>query len=217
MNDLFTGLSRAELESLLKRTLIYAVWLLKPYGTARHHPDLDPEDLVCRVIDDTLSGRRNWDPGRQTRIQFTRGCIKSYVSHYFESLAAQVRTYDPDYFEDPAIFATDNDTAQDRMNIETIQRTFEEQDQPDRLCEFRELLNDVTCAVESDCPDIFPLWALVRDENLNLKHDRREICERLNLDPTTGSPDYQRYTRMRHKLEHVVENCRSTDPNSGAM
>ena len=73
MNDPFAGLSRTELESLLKRTLVYAVWLLKRYGNARYHPDLDPEDLVSRVIDDTWRGRRKWEPERQTRQQFTRG------------------------------------------------------------------------------------------------------------------------------------------------
>ena len=166
-------------------------------------------------MDDTDSGRRNWETGRQTRFQVTRGLIKSYVSHFFESVAAHVRTRDPDYYECPAIFATDNDTSQDRRTIETIQRRFEEQDRPDRLCEFRELLKDVSCVVESDCPEILPLWTLVRDENLNLKHDRQEICKRLNLNATTGGPDYQRYNRMRHKLEHVVESCRSTDPNGG--
>ena len=216
MNDPFAGLSRTELESLLKRTLIYAVWLLKHYGNSRHHPDLDPQDLVHRVIDDTLAGRRNWDPGRQTRQQFTRGCIRSYISHFFESLASNVYTYDPVYFEDPAMFATDTDSPWDRMTIETIQSTLEEQDQPDLLYEFRELLEEVTLAVESHYPDMIPLWVLVRDENLNLKHDRQEICNRLNLDPTTGGPDYQRYNRMRHKLERVVESCRSTDPNGGA-
>ena len=102
------------------------------------------------------------------------------------------------------------------MDIETIQSTLEEQDQPDLLYEFRELLEEVTLAVESHYPDMIPLWVLVRDENLNLKHDRQEICNRLNLDPTTGGPDYQRYNRMRHKLERVVESCRSTDPNGGA-
>ena len=216
MNDPFAGLSRTELESLLKRTLIYAVWLLKHYGNARHHPDLDPQDLVHRVIDDTLAGRRNWDPGRQTRQQFTRGCIRSYISHFFESIASHVYTYDPEYFEDPSMFTTDTDTPWDRMTIETIQSTFEEQNQPDLLCEFRELLAEVTVAVESHYPDMIPLWTLVRDENLNLKHDRQEICNRLNLDPTTGGPDYQRYNRMRNKLERVVESCRSTDPNGGA-
>ena len=61
MNNPFTGLSRTELDSLLKRTLIYAVWLLKHYGNARYHPDLDPEDLVQRVIGDTWTCRRNWN------------------------------------------------------------------------------------------------------------------------------------------------------------
>ena len=216
MNDPFTGLSRAELESLLKRTLIYAVWLLKRYGNARHHPDLDPEELVCRVIDDTYSGRRNWDPGRQTRIQFTRGCIKSYVSHFFESLASNVDTHSPEYFEDPAVFARDTDTCRERLAIETIRSTFEEQDQPDLLCEFQELLQEITLTVELDHPEIVPLWVLVRDENLNLKHDMKELCSRLNLDPTTGGAGYQRYNRMRNKLERVVESCRSDDPNGGS-
>ena len=216
MNDPFAGLSRTELESLLKRTLIYAVWLLKHYGNARHHPDLDPQDLVHRVIDDTLAGRRNWDPGRQTRIQFTRGCIRSYVSHFFESLASHVSSYDPDYFEDPAMFATDTDTYRDRMTSETIRNTLEEQDQPDRLCEFQEILKEITLRVESDHPDMIPLWMLVRDENLSLKHDMKEICNRLNLDPTTGGPGYQRVSRMRKNLQRVVESCRSDDPNGGA-
>ena len=216
MNDPFAGLSRAELESLLKRTLIYAVWLLKHYGNSSYHPDLDPEDLVCRVIDDTWAGRRNWDPGRQTRQQFTRGCIRSYVSHFFESLASHVTAYDPDYFEDPAMFATDTDTYRDRMTSETIRNTLEEQDQPDRLCEFQEILKEITLRVESDHPDMIPLWILVRDENLSLKHDMKEICNRLNLDPTTGGPGYQRVSRMRKNLERVVESCRSDDPNGGA-
>ena len=108
------------------------------------------------------------------------------------------------------------DTPWDRMTIETIQSAFEEQDQPDLICEFRELLAEVTVAVESQHPGMIPLWTLVRDENLNLKYDRREICNRLNLDPTTGGPDYQRYNRMRNKLKRVVESCRSTDPNGGA-
>ena len=216
MNDPFAGLSRTELESLLKRTLIYAVWLLKHYGNARYHPDLDPEDLVCRVIDDTWGGRRKWDPGKQTRIQFTRGCIRSYVSHFFESLASNVSSYDPDYFEDPAMFATDTDTYRDRMTSEIIRKTFEEQDQPDRLCEFQEFLKEITLRVESDHPDMIPLWMLVRDENLSLKHDMKEICNRLNLDPTTGGPGYQRVSRMRKSLKLVVESCRSDDPNGGA-
>ena len=216
MNDPFAGLSRAELEFLLKRTLIYAVWLLKQYGNARHHPDLDPEDLVCRVIDDTWAGRRNWDPGRQTRIQFTRGCIRSYVSHFFESLASNVNSYDPDYFEDPAMFTTDTDTCRDRMTSETIRNAFEEQDQPDLLCECQEILKEITLRVESDHPDMIPLWMLVRDENLSLKHDMKEICSRLNLDPTTGGPGYQRVSRMRKNLKRVFESCRSDDPNGGA-
>ena len=108
------------------------------------------------------------------------------------------------------------DTSWDRMIIETIQSTFEEQNQPDLLCEFRELLEEVTLAVESHYPDMIPLWILVREENLNLKHDRKEICNRLNLDPTTGGPGYQRVSRMRKNLERVVESCRSDDPNGGA-
>ena len=216
MNDPFAGLSRTELESLLKRTLVYAVWLSKRYGNARYHVDLEPEDLVSRVIDDTWRGRRKWDPERQTRQQFTRGCIRSYISHFFESIASNVDTHSPEFFEDPLKFASDTDTYRERITIETIRRTFEEQDQPDLLCEFRELLEEITFTVESDHPDIVPLWALVRDENLNLKYDMKELCSRLNLDPTTGGPGYQRYNRMRNKLERVVERCRSNDPNGGA-
>ena len=82
MNDPFAGLSRAELESLLKRTLIYAVWLLKHYGNARYHPDLDPEDLVCRVIDDTWAGRRNGI--LEDRLEFNSPEVVSEVmSHTF--------------------------------------------------------------------------------------------------------------------------------------
>ena len=49
MNNPFTGLSNAELEHLLNRTLLFTVWLLRRRGRARYHPDLDPEDLVYRV------------------------------------------------------------------------------------------------------------------------------------------------------------------------
>ena len=94
--------------------------------------------------------------------------------------------------------------------------TFEEQDQPDRLCEFQETLKEITLRVESDHPDMITLWMLVRDENLSLKHDMKEICNRLNLDPTTGGPGYQRVSRMRKNLERVVESCRSDDPDDRA-
>jgi hypothetical protein len=127
-----------------------------------------------------------------------------------------VSSYDPNYFEDPAMFTTDTDTSRDRMTSETIRNAFEEQDQPDRLCEFQEILKEITLRVESDHPDMIPLWILVRDENLSLKHDMKEICSRLNLDPTTGGPGYQRVSRMRKSLKRVVESCRSDDPNGGA-
>ena len=216
MNNPFTGLSNAELEHLLNRTLLFTVWLLRRRGRARYHPDLDPEDLVYRVVDDTWSGRRNWNPKRQTREQFTTGCIRSYISHFFESLASNVGTYDPQYFEDPAMYAVDADTFPDWTTTKTMQNTLEEQDQPDRLYEIHELLAEITAVVESRYPKIIPLWLLVRDEHLNLKYDMKEICNRLDLDPTTGGPDYQRFNRMRNKLERVVQTCRGDDPNGGA-
>jgi len=114
------------------------------------------------------------------------------------------------------MFATDTDTYRDRMTSEIIRNTFEEQDQPDRLCEFQEILKEITLRVESDHPEMIPLWMLVRDENLSLKHDMKEICNRLNLDPTTGGPGYQRVSRMRKNLKRVFESCRSDDPNDRA-
>jgi len=63
---------------------------------------------------------------------------------------------------------------------------------------------------------MIPLWMLERDENLSLKHDMKEIRNRLNLDPTTGGTGYQRVSRMRNNLKRVVERCRSDDPNDGA-
>ena len=215
MNDPFAGLSRAELASLLKKTLAFTIWLLKKHGRARFHPDLDPEDLVCRMIDDVYADKRHWDPERQTRLKFTTGCVKSYVSHFFESLASQVDSHDPEYFHDPAAFARNTEIPGETPVNGLIQDACEEHCCPEHLYALQELLTEITVKVESRYPQVAPLWALVRDEKLNLKSDVTEICERLNLDPTTGGADYQKFTRMRNKLAQVVDTCRGVELTSG--
>ncbi len=76
-----------ELKTLLIKITAYA---LRKLGTrAGHSPEMQADDLTHRAIEDTLSGQRRWNHEHNTLEQHLTGTINSYISHYFESLAAK--------------------------------------------------------------------------------------------------------------------------------
>ncbi len=173
-----------ELKTLLIRVTAYALWKL---GTrSGHSPEMEAEELTQRAIGDTLAERRRWNRERATLEQHLRGAIKSYISHYFDSLAAKARvTHSPDLES----LANDATTPEDILNLQYLTHRIRE-------------------AVHTeDDPLLHKTWHLLESEGWDLKNDSHYFCQQLGLDTTTGGPDYQRWNRLRNRLRSITQLC----------
>ena len=173
-----------ELKTLLIRVTAYALWKL---GTrSGHSPEMEAEELTQRAIGDTLAERRRWNRERATLEQHLRGAIKSYISHYFDSLAAKARvTHSPDLES----LANDATTPEDLLNLQY-------------------LTHRIRKAVHTeDDPLLHQTWHLLESEGWDLKTDSHYFCQQLGLDTTTGGPDYQRWNRLRNRLRSITQRC----------
>lgn len=173
-----------ELKTLLIRVTAYALWKL---GTrSGHSPEMEAEELTQRAIGDTLAERRRWNRERATLEQHLRGAIKSYISHYFDSLAAKARvTHSPDLES----LANDATTPEDLLNLQYLTHRIRE-------------------AVHTeDDPLLHQTWHLLEREGWDLKTDSHYFCQQLGLDTTTGGPDYQRWNRLRNRLRSITQRC----------
>ena len=173
-----------ELKTLLIRVTAYALWKL---GTrSGHSPEMEAEELTQRAIGDTLAERRRWNRERATLEQHLRGAIKSYISHYFDSLAAKARaTHSPDLES----LANDATTPEDLLNLQYLTHRIRE-------------------AVHTeDDPLLHQTWHLLESEGWDLKTDSHYFCQQLGLDTTTGGPDYQRWNRLRNRLRSITQRC----------
>ena len=173
-----------ELKTLLIRVTAYALWKL---GTrSGHSPEMEAEELTQRAIGDTLAERRRWNRERATLEQHLRGAIKSYISHYFDSLAAKARvTHTPDL----ETLANDATTPEDLLNLQYLTHRIRE-------------------AVHTeDDPLLHQTWHLLESEGWDLKTDSHYFCQQLGLDTTTGGPDYQRWNRLRNRLRSITQRC----------
>ncbi len=173
-----------ELKTLLIRVTAYALWKL---GTrSGHSPEMEAEELTQRAIGDTLAERRRWNRERATLEQHLRGAIKSYISHYFDSLAAKARvTHSPDLES----LANDATTPEDLLNLQYLTHRIRE-------------------AVHTeDDPLLHKTWHLLESEGWDLKNDSHYFCQQLGLDTTTGGPDYQRWNRLRNRLRSITQLC----------
>ena len=180
----FSHLKPDELKTLLIRVTAYALWKL---GTrSGHSPEMEAEELTQRAIGDTLAERRRWNRERATLEQHLRGAIKSYISHYFDSLAAKARvTHSPDLES----LANDATTPEDLLNLQYLTHRIRE-------------------AVHTeDDPLLHQTWHLLETEGWDLKNDSHYFCQQLGLDTTTGGPDYQRWNRLRNRLRSITQLC----------
>ncbi len=173
-----------DLKKLLIRVTAYALWKL---GTrSGHSPEMEAEELSQRAIGDTLAERRRWNRERATLEQHLRGAINSYISHYFDSLAAKARvTHTPDL----ETLAQDPTTPEDLLNLQYLTHRIRE-------------------AVHAeDDPLLRQTWYLLETEGWDLKTDSHYFCQQLGLDGTTGSADYQRFNRVRNHLRSITQRC----------
>jgi hypothetical protein len=180
----FSHLKPDELKTLLIRVTAYALWKL---GTrSGHSPEMEAEELTQRAIGDTLAERRRWNRERATLEQHLRGAIKSYISHYFDSLAAKARvTHSPDLES----LANDATTPEDLLSLQYLTHRIRE-------------------AVHTeDDPLLHQTWHLLESEGWDLKTDSHYFCQQLGLDTTTGGPDYQRWNRLRNRLRSITQRC----------
>ena len=198
------ALCRMFTDSLLLQTLAHAN---RKLGSRRGSgPEMSADDLAMRAITDTLEGKRNWNATHTSLKNHLRGCINSYISHYFDSLQGR-RTVDlgslrqkagkygsdhgdsPSLVTDPEAWLRDDVTPEE--HVEAMQ-TIDAINQSIRM--------------EGD-PKLIAMWELVWREHLNLKYDRVEICERLGIDVNVGGAEYQRFNRLRNRLKEIIERC----------
>ena len=173
-----------ELKTLLKQVIAYSLWKL---GTrAGHSPEMEAEELTQRAIGDTLAERRCWNHERATLEQHLRGAINSYISHYFDSLAAKARVTHTPNLES---LAYDPTTPEDLLNLQYLTHRIRE-------------------AVHAeDDPLLRQTWYLLETEGWDLKTDSHYFCQQLGLDATSGSADYQRFNRVRNRLRSITQRC----------
>ena len=189
----FSHLKPDELKTLLIRVTAYSLWKL---GTrSGHSPEMEAEELTQRAIGDTLTERRRWNRERATLEQHLRGAINSYISHYFDSLAAKARvTHTPDL----EALAQDPTTPEDLLNLQYLTHRIRE-------------------AVHAeDDPLLRQTWQLLETEGWDLKNDSHYFCQQLGLDATTGSADYQRFNRVRNRLRSITQRCATAEQQGSA-
>ena len=120
--------------------------------------------------------------------------MESYISHYFESLEARTRAH-PGPKHAPS--GADPITAEHVLAQKDLARVIREAVNEDERSELMEILD------------------LIINEGWCLKNDSARFCEKLGLDPTTGSAGWQRFNRLRNKFREVVRRCMppTAEPN----
>lgn len=177
-------LSPEETESLLTRVAAFA---LRRLGTrAGHSPEMHPEDLTHQALADTLAGRRQWNDTIHTLEQHLTATINSYISHYFSSLAAKSVSH----------FSHDADVKDGA------------QPSPEYILNKQELAHSIREAINTETDLLLrQTWHLFETEGWDLKKDSEHFCERLGLDGTSGSADYQRFNRVRNRIRLITRSC----------
>lgn len=179
--DVFSDLDPQQLRGLLMRIRLYAEWKVR--ARAHRSPELDPEDLALRAIEQTLSGERQWNRARFALLKHLTNCIDSYVSHHYASARRRhlelVRS-DADALEQVASRERDPEaeTGLDR-EVAALERY-----------------------VREHHPRLEPLLALVVEHGVSLS-DRAEVARRLGLDPS-DSAQMQRAYRAINALKQAV-------------
>ena len=198
-----TEFRRQLTDTLILQIIKYAAVILG--NRVGSDPDTCPDDLAHRAIADTLNSTRNWNPEKTSAKNHLRGCVKSYISHYFESLAYKRRhdvrepdglTHESGYSNGAGSLPVDHTTPEE---LAIVQQTLEA---IDRL------------VLEQGAPELVRMWELVWKEHLNLKHDRFELCEALGLDPAVKGPDYQKFNRLRNDLKELAKSVVADVPLS---
>lgn len=187
----FSNLSPKQLKSLTMKITAYALRKLgNRIGAA---PTMDPKDLTQRAILDTLEGRRNWDPMHNSIEQHLIGCINSYISHYFDSREARTRT-----IQWPGA---------DSENYTLEQQAWDHRS-PDAIISNQHLMESVRKMVINDGdPELQRLWLMFEQSGWDLNKDRTHFCAELGFDPETGSAGYQRFNRLRKKIQSYTRTC----------
>jgi hypothetical protein len=156
---------------------------------------MEAEELSQRAIGDTLAERRRWNRERATLEQHLRGAINSYISHYFDSLAAKARvTHTPDLES----LAQDPTTPEDLLSLQHLTHRIRE-----------------AVHTEND-PLLRQTWHLLETEGWDLKNDSHYFCQQLGLDATSGSADYQRFNRLRNRLRSITQRCATAEQQGSA-
>ena len=173
-------LSEAELKTLLARVAGFALYKLG--SRIGHGPEMHPEDLTHQAFADTLTGRRHWNREIHTIVEHLTATVSSYISHYFDSLAAK----NTSHTNQPDTQAADPITPEHTVSQEELAHRI------------RSAIN-----IETD-PLLRETWHLFETEGWDLKKDSEHFCQRLGLDATTGSADYQRFNRVRNRIRSIT-------------
>ena len=178
-----SALTADELKHLLVKVAGFA---LRRLGTRRgHSAEMHPEDLTQRALADTLAGKRRWNQDLHTIEEHLTATINSYISHYFDSLAAKSVSA----VSDPEPYTTGQPSPEYILNKEELTHSI------------REAINDETDLL------LRQTWHIFETEGWDLKKDSDHFCSRLGLDGTTGSADYQRFNRVRNRIRSITQNC----------
>ena len=194
-HSLLRQLSPEQLKLAILKTAAYAARKLGNRIGAS--PAMDPRVLTSQAIADTIEGIRNWNSAQNSLEQHLAGCINSYISHYFKSREAQTPTV---HWHGP-----------DSENYILSQRTWDHRT-PDSDLINRQMMEGVRKKVESDGdPDLLRVWQRVEDSKWDLYEDRTRFCLDLGLDPETGGAGYQKFYRLRKKIQNYTEQYLAED------
>ena len=178
-----SALTADELKHLLVKVAGFA---LRRLGTRTgHSPEMHPEDLTQRALADTLADKRRWNQDLHTIEEHLTATINSYISHYFDSLAAKSVSA----VSDLEPYATGQPSPEYILNKEELTHSI------------REAINDETDLL------LRQTWHIFETEGWDLRRDSDHFCSRLGLDGTTGSADYQRFNRVRNRIRSITQNC----------
>ena len=169
-----------ELKSLLIKVAAFA--LRKLGSRVGHSAEMYPEDLTHQALADTLADKRRWNQAIHTLEEHLTATVSSYISHYFDSLAAK----NTSHTNQPDTQAADPITPEHTVSQEELAHRI------------RSAIN-----IETD-PLLRETWHLFETEGWDLKKDSEHFCQRLGLDATTGSADYQRFNRVRNRIRSIT-------------
>ena len=190
------------LRRLLTKTLAYAAWKLG--GRSGSGAEMGAEDLAMRAITDTLEGKRNWNATHTPLEYHLRGCINSYISHYFDSLQGR-RSVDVEKCSQRSA-SHENDHTNGASMDSGPEIWLRDDVTPEAHLEARQTMDGISASIRDDGdPKLIEMWELVWKGHLNLQVDRVEISERLGIDVTVGSAGYQRFNRLRNRLKEISE------------